>query len=217
MSDPTAFVEKLRETLDEARQLALELEQRLVDSESDQQELASRLVESEHQANRLMSLYVALYQLHASLEPALVRAAIADIAVNLLGAESWALLLYEGPDRTADVCIAEASETIDLGRYCIGARYTGGEPAIDAALSDGVLRIAPIAGSTSAAVIPLSCEDLPIGVLTLSKLFDHKPVLAEDDHDLLALLAVHASSALYASEAHAKLKQKRGAGRGAVS
>ncbi|HKI05593.1 MAG TPA: hypothetical protein VKK31_26675, partial [Thermoanaerobaculia bacterium] len=43
-----------------------ELERRLATAESDVKELASRLVDSEHQGGRLMNLYVATYQLHAT-------------------------------------------------------------------------------------------------------------------------------------------------------
>ena len=77
-----------------------ELERRLATAESDVKELASRLVDSEHQSGRLMNLYVATYQLHATLEPAEVQATIAEIAINLLGAEQFVLLLRrdEGPE-----------------------------------------------------------------------------------------------------------------------
>jgi len=70
-----------------------ELESRLSTAESDVKELASRLVDSEHQGGRLMNLYVATYQLHATLDPAEVQATIAEIAINLLGAEQFILLL----------------------------------------------------------------------------------------------------------------------------
>jgi hypothetical protein len=181
MTDPAVFVEKLRETLDEARKLA------------------SRLIESEKQANRLLSSYVALHQLHVSLDPRTVRTAIVDIAVNLLGAERFALLLADN----ATVFVAEASSRDELTKYCIGTRYIGGEPIIDAALADHSLKIGPFDNSEAAAVIPLCFEDIPVGALAILKLFDHKPVLANEDRDLLALLAVHAASALYASRVHA--------------
>jgi uncharacterized coiled-coil protein SlyX len=70
-----------------------ELERRLATAESDVKELASRLVDSEHQGGRLMNLYVATYQLHATLDPAEVQATIAEIAINLLGADQFVLLL----------------------------------------------------------------------------------------------------------------------------
>ncbi|HEX6198946.1 MAG TPA: hypothetical protein VF150_01695, partial [Thermoanaerobaculia bacterium] len=43
-----------------------DLEARLSAAETDVKELAARLVDSEHQAGRLMNLYVATYQLHAT-------------------------------------------------------------------------------------------------------------------------------------------------------
>src|SRR5215210_5366370 len=76
-----------------AEERIAELERRLSTAESDVKELASRLVDSEHQGGRLMNLYVATYQLHATLDPAEVQATIAEIAINLLGAEQFVLLL----------------------------------------------------------------------------------------------------------------------------
>ena len=62
------------------------LERELDEVRLDMQEISVRLVDTEHQLDRLMSLYVATYQLHAFLDPRQVSSAIADIAVNLLGA-----------------------------------------------------------------------------------------------------------------------------------
>src|SRR6185436_1336046 len=86
-----------------AEERIAELERRLSTAESDVKELASRLVDSEHQGGRLMNLYVATYQLHATLDPAEVQATIAEIAINLLGAEQFALLLRrdEAPEDEA--------------------------------------------------------------------------------------------------------------------
>ena len=45
--------------------------------ERDREDLTSRLVEAEHQLGRLMNLYVATFQLHATLDPTEVQATIA--------------------------------------------------------------------------------------------------------------------------------------------
>jgi hypothetical protein len=84
-----------------------ELERRLATAESDVKELASRLVDSEHQGGRLMNLYVATYQLHATLDPAEVQATIAEIAINLLGAEQFVLLLRRDEGDGCEIALIE--------------------------------------------------------------------------------------------------------------
>jgi hypothetical protein len=60
-----------------------------------------------------MNLYVATYQLHSTLDPGEVQSTIAEIATNLLGAESFALLFWKG-DRERGECeiaLARTSRT----------------------------------------------------------------------------------------------------------
>jgi hypothetical protein len=97
------------------------LEQQLEAAESDRDELACRLVEAEHQAGKLMNLYVATYQLHATLDPAEVQSSIAEVVVDLLGAECFALLLK---DETGSGCeIALAKGTDEQSGLFSGDRY----------------------------------------------------------------------------------------------
>src|SRR6187402_120861 len=64
---------------EEAERRNRELAQRIQDLELNLSEMEQLLVRTERQAAQLANLYVATYQLHASLEPGDVRAAIADI------------------------------------------------------------------------------------------------------------------------------------------
>src|SRR5688500_5005051 len=80
---------------DEADKRNRELLQRIADLETSLGEMEQLLVRTERQASQLTNLYVATYQLHASLETSDVRAAIADIAVNLLGAERFTIWLRD--------------------------------------------------------------------------------------------------------------------------
>jgi GAF domain-containing protein len=165
------------------------------------------MVEAERQAGQLMNLYVATYQLHSTLDPGEVQATIAEIAVDLLGAERFALLLRQvdgGPG--CEVALAKGIAT-DSGPFA-GNRYFGGDPLVDATLADGVLRIGPAEGSSTVAVVPLTVQDSNVGALVLLKLFDHKPSLRADDRDILDLLAAHAASALFAARVYAQTDRK---------
>lgn len=184
-----------------------ELREKLADLESDREQLSRSLAEHEQQASRLMSLYVATYQLHASLDPQEVQNTVADIAVNLLGAERFALIFWSGDGASCEVTAGQGLEDDTTGLYSSG-HYHGGDPALDATLADGVLRMGPVEGSSAVAVVPLAVQGVTVGALVVLKLFDHKPQLRAEDRDLLDLLAAHAASALFAARVYSATDRK---------
>ncbi|HEX9940812.1 MAG TPA: GAF domain-containing protein [Thermoanaerobaculia bacterium] len=191
-----------------AAERVVELERRLATAESDVKELASRLVDSEHQGGRLMNLYVATYQLHATLDPAEVQATIAEIAINLLGAQQFVLLLRR--DEEGDGCEIALIEGMYDGVKSPydGETYAGGDPMVDATLGDGVLRLGPTAESPVLAAVPLRVHNDIVGALVVLKLLDHKPILRAEDRDLLDLLSAHAAIALFAARLFATKDRK---------
>lgn len=211
------LVAELKTTLEKARELVRELEHklqaagvtgpgqgedelaaRLARTEADVRELAQQLAASERQISRLMNLYVATYQLHATLTPGEVLQTIAEIAVNLLGAEKFAVLLRRDGGEGFEVALAQG---VDPGEFPLfaGETYVGGEVAVDATLKDGVLRLAPIPDSRAVAVVPLKVQGEIVGALVVLKLLPHKPALRAEDRELLDLLSAHAASALFAA------------------
>ena len=218
-------LDELRATLDRAAELAKEigtpppgggeLDSRLADVESDREELSNKLAEYEHQVGRLMNLYVATYQLHATLDPAEVQATIAEIAINLLGAERFVLLFWktaqaavaEGRSGECEIAFAQGMED-EVGGVYQNGMYAGGDPVVDATLSDGVLRIGPFDGSGALACVPLTVQGATVGALVILKLFDHKAMLRAEDRDLLDLIAAHAASALFAARVYSNTDRK---------
>jgi GAF domain-containing protein len=189
----------------------LELERRLSTADSDVKELASRLVDSEHQGGRLMNLYVATYQLHSTLIPAEVQATIAEIAINLLGAQQFVLLLRREDSEECEIalCVGPGeSQGSDPTALFQGDTYRGGDPMVDATLADGVLRLGPDPGSRALASVPLRVHNEVVGALVLLRLLDHKPILRAEDRDLLDLLSAHAASALFAARLFAAKDRK---------
>jgi GAF domain-containing protein len=216
-------LEELRATLDRAAELAKQIEEdpapeasvpelqaRLADVQSDRAELSSKLAEYESQVSRLMNLYVATYQLHATLDPAEVQATIAEIAINLLGAERFVLLFWK-TDESGDceIAFSQGMENDKSGLYKDGS-YSGGDAIVDATLSDGVLRIGPDtnSGSDVLACVPLTVQGATVGALVILKLFAHKTSLKPEDRDLLDLLAAHAASALFAARVYSNTDRK---------
>lgn len=186
-----------------------ELERRLSTAESDVKELASRLVDSEHQGGRLMNLYVATYQLHATLEPAEVQATIAEIAINLLGADQFVLLLRRDEGEGYEIALREGNYDggVVVSVYD-GESYKGGDRMVDQTLKDGVLRLGPTAESQALAAVPLRVQNDIVGALVVLKLLDHKPILRAEDRDLLDLLSAHAASAMFAARLFATKDRK---------
>ena len=189
-----------------AEERIAELERRLSTAESDVKELASRLVDSEHQGGRLMNLYVATYQLHATHDPPEVQATIAEIAITLLGAERFVLLLRRDEEEGEGCEIALREGT--GGELFGGDTYSGGDPVVDATLADGVLRLGPGPDSQALAAVPLRVQNEIVGALVVLKLLDHKPILRAEDRDLLDLLSAHAASALFAARLFAAKDRK---------
>ena len=184
-----------------------ELERRLATAESDVKELASRLVDSEHQGGRLMNLYVATYQLHATLDPAEVQATIAEIAINLLGADQFVLLLRRDEGEGYEIALLEGMHDGVLPLYD-GETYKGGDPMVDSTIKDGVLRLGPTPESQALAAVPLRVQNDIVGALVVLKLLDHKPILRAEDRDLLDLLSAHAASAMFAARLFATKDRK---------
>ncbi len=183
-----------------------ELEHRLSTTDSDVKELTSRLVESEHQSGRLMSLYVATYQLHATLSPPEVQATIAEIAIDLLGAQQFVLLLRREEGNDCEIALRQGLPA-GSGPFA-GDSYEGGDPMVDATLQDGLLRLGPTEDSPSLAAVPLRVQHEIVGAIVLLKLLDHKPILRPEDRDLLDLLSAHAASALFAARLFAAKDRK---------
>jgi nitrate/nitrite-specific signal transduction histidine kinase len=184
-----------------------DLERRLARTEADVNELASQLAASERQTSRLMNLYVATYQLHSSLEPSEVQRTIAEIAINLLGAERFALLLRQEDSENYEVAQRFGLGAAEHPMYG-EARYPGGDPMVDATLADGVLRLGPSEGSSALAVVPLRVQGEFVGAIVLLKLLNHKPALRGEDRELLDLLSAHAASALFAARVFASKDRK---------
>ena len=183
-----------------------ELEEQLEAAIHDQTELTAQLIDAEHQAGKLTSLYVATYQLHVSLDPAEVQSAIAEITRDLLGADTFVLLIRDDVEGGCEVALSQGQVPADTPFS--GSFYRGGDPMVDATLDDGVLRLERDAGSQALAAVPLRVEETVVGALVILKLLEHKATPLAEDRDILDLLAAHAASALFAARVYSKTDRK---------
>ena len=93
-----------------------------------------------------------------------VQATIAEIAVDLLGAERFVLLLRKEGSNECEVALARGLEQDPSGLYA-REKYLGGDPLVDAALEDGVLRMGPEEFSDVIAAVPLRVQDAIVDIL----------------------------------------------------
>ena len=179
---------------DEAEKRNREHLQRIRELEGSLSEMEELLVRTERQAAQLTNLYVATYQLHASLETNDVRAAIADIAVNLLGAERFTIWLKDEAGQLHAALEGREGEQSN-------AVYQGGDTLIDACLAQATPQFGPRDGSETVVAVPFSRHGETVGLLAIGAFFSHKPGIEAADHELFDLMAAHAASALLAARA----------------
>ena len=136
-----------------------------------------------------------------------MQATIAEIAINLLGAQQFILLLRKDDAEDYEIALIEGMYDGGQSPYD-GESYSGGDSMVDATLKDGVLRLGPTAESQALAAVPLRVQNDIVGALVLLKLLDHKPILRAEDRDLLDLLSAHAASAMFAARLFATKDRK---------
>lgn len=171
---------------------------RLRTAEIESRSWAERHAEIEERNNDLANLYVASYQLHATLDPDEVMAAISEIVINLVGADVFALygpgersgsfepVIGTGRPR-ADFPVFAA----DAGRVAEALEGRRVYVAEDAVLCRG-------SGSYDEplVVVPLICRGTTLGAIAIFSFLPHKECLSELDRQLFDLLASQAAAAL---------------------
>src|SRR5207253_5704035 len=88
------------------------LRKRLGALEEENKDYASRYTEIEHQNNNLATLYVASYQLHSTLDFREVIQIVQEIVINLIGAESFAILLLDEKTNELKTIACEGEDVI---------------------------------------------------------------------------------------------------------
>ena len=180
---------RLRERLDA-------IDRRFSEMESANLDFVRRYEVIEHQNEALANLYVATYQLHATLDPTDVARAISDIVVGLVGAEEHAVLVREGSSGNLMVATGEGVET----RFPDG-RVPAGDGMESRVASTGIPYFGSAeSGDEQVACVPLMMSNECVGVIGIYKMLSQKHgSFTSIDHELLNLLAGQAATALVSS------------------
>lgn len=166
--------------------------------------LRRRNAEIEAENERLLNLYVASSQLHATLELDEVLHTVAEVLINLVGAERFAIYLLDAKTRLLE---AVAGDRADLSVY---PRVLLGEGLVGGAVADGEMRYGrPDRDPREPAVcIPLCVRERRLGAIVIARFLEHKGELRPLDEELFALLASHAATAILAARLYGESERK---------
>ena len=205
-------LQRLRDQISHLTEENRRIQQRFREVEEENKDFAVRYIEIEEQNNNLANLYVASYQLHSTLDFREVIQIVQEIIINLVGAESFAILLldektnelkaiaYEGDDVMPgiDQISARLGEGI-LG----GVARTGESYYVNQELEGGAITL-----DKPLAAVPLKIKEHVIGLIAIYKLLQQKDAFSAVDYELFSLLAAHAATAIFSSKLYSQSERK---------
>jgi transcriptional regulator with GAF, ATPase, and Fis domain len=211
---PPEELQRLKDQISHLTEENRRIQLRFREVEEENKDFANRYIEIEEQNNNLANLYVASYQLHSTLDFREVIQIVQEIIINLIGAESFAILLldektnelktiaYEGDDVMPGV----DSISIRLGEGIMGQVAKTGESYyinqdIDADVT-GVTLDKPLAA------VPLKIKEHVIGLIVIYRLLQQKDAFSAVDYELFSLLAAHAATAIFSSKLYSQSERK---------
>lgn len=181
------------------------LNQELARCRGDHAALAQRFADVEQSYSALITLFVALSQLHASLEYVDVVRAINEILQNLIGARSFGLYLFD----------TSKKEVVRIkSQGCDAAEQAACDALAEEVVATGLLKVVDtdFAIGAPAAAIPLKINGESLGAIVLHRLLDHRAKIATHDIEILEVLGKSAAIALYGAKLHTLWKVERRSG-----
>jgi prefoldin subunit 5 len=193
-------VERLEREKEELLSRADELERRRSSHEG-------RSAEIEQELNDLANLYVASFQLHASLVPRRVLRHVKELLGQLIGARAFVIYALDPGGRTVSPVGWEGIAETELGPIEVGAGKIGEACAtgLTAVRDDGPLGEGGLGDPL--AVVPLLVEGRPVGAIAVLSLLEQKQGWATVDTELFHLLGAHAAPALVAASLYGRAPQ----------
>jgi transcriptional regulator with GAF, ATPase, and Fis domain len=199
---------RLQKRISELEIEKAEILEKIRQIEEENKDFANRYVEIESENNNLANLYIASYQLHSTLDFPEVLQIIIEIVINLIGAETFAIMLLDEKTRMLEAVASEGVEReavprAGMGEGVIGEVAKTGEnyfvPDLDRYEMDM---------DSPMVCIPLKIKEQCIGVLVIYKLLMQKKAFADVDFELFTLLAGHAATAVFSSRLYSDSERK---------
>lgn len=205
-------VARLREQISHLSEENRRIQQRFREVEEENKDFANRYIEIEEQNNNLANLYVASYQLHSTLDFREVIQIVQEIVINLVGAETFAILLLD--EKTNELkAIASEGEDMMPGVDQISARLGEGIMGTVAKTGESYYINQDVDGGgitleKPLAAVPLKIKEHVIGLIVIYKLLQQKDAFSAVDYELFSLLAAHAATAIFSSKLYSQSERK---------
>lgn len=186
------------EKLEQERTALLERSSQL---EEKRQEHQGRHDEIEQEVNDLANLYIASYQLGASLSLRRVVRHLRDMCGQLVGAHGFVIyVLDEGASTAYPIAHEQVDEStiepVPVGMGPVGEACLTGIPRIR---EDGAANFIQGTHEDPVAVIPLIADGKPVGAIAVLTLLEQKSQWMNVDRELFQLLGAQAGTALIAA------------------
>ncbi len=197
----------------EQQQLANEnqrLHARIKELEEENRDFVEQLIEIEQVNNNLTNLYIASTKLHSELDHDRVVSIIKEVVINFVGAEKFALLMY---DENRAIINFETGEGFDADEFpeLFVDEGLWKEVVIDGEsyYREGSVVKGSDDPDAPLAAIPLQIHDRCLGVLAIYQLFVQKEKFEQVDYQLFSMMAEHAATALFSSSLYGRSERKR--------
>ena len=208
-----SFVASLQKKIKELEEEREKILERMKEVEEENRDFAIRYVEVTEENNNLANLYVASYQLHATLDFKEVLQTIVEIIINLIGGEVFGIFFYDEKTGILSLASGEGLEEgnvkpIKLGEGAIGSTVASGEVYIDRNVLLSSHEEPDL--EKPLVVIPLLIESQKklVGAIVIYKLLVQKKSFDRVDEELFTLLAGHAATAIFSSRLYAESERK---------
>jgi hypothetical protein len=195
----------IRDLLTKIEELERE-KSRLLSTVHQQEELTSRVTNRfaaiESELESFGNLYVASFQMHASLRASAVAKNVKELLVQLVGARSVAIYFADQDGRALIPVMSEGIDLETLPTISLhdGSATDGVAGVVERTFLTGVLHVAEgDVTSAPAACIPLQLDDRVVGVIVVYALLGHKTRFVAVDRELFKLLGAHAGGVLVAA------------------
>ncbi len=189
-------IRELLATVEELRKERDRLAKRSQRLEGAEKEHAGRQEKIEQEINDLANLYVAGFQLHASLSPRRVVRHVCDMLGQLVGAEAFVLYVVDDSKNVVPLAhegLEEAPGPLDHGVGQVGEAILTMLPIIRERDLHGGSIDDPVA------VIPLTAEGRAVGAISVVRVLEQKNEWANVDHELFQLIGHQAAVAMIAA------------------
>jgi transcriptional regulator with GAF, ATPase, and Fis domain len=205
-------VDRLREQITHLTEENRRIQQRFREVEEENKDFANRYIEIEEQNNNLANLYVASYQLHSTLDFREVIQIVQEIIINLVGAESFAILLLDEKTNELKTIAYEGEDVMPgvdqistrLGEGILGTvARTGESYYVNQELEGGAITL-----EKPLAAVPLKIKEHVIGLVAIYRLLQQKDAFSAVDYELFSLLAAHAATAIFSSKLYSQSERK---------